>query len=75
MSRYQIYSKAAVDMGIWEGDTEAHALLAMLRDAGYGPDQVWLDGEDLFFAAEDYEKMCGRRDAWLIRQAHDELTT
>ncbi len=32
--RYQISSTASVDMGIYEGETEKEAFLAMVEDAG-----------------------------------------
>jgi hypothetical protein len=35
MTTYQIISSAGVDMGTFEGETEAEALDAMARDAGY----------------------------------------
>jgi hypothetical protein len=35
MTTYQIISSAGVDMGTFEGATEAEALDAMARDAGY----------------------------------------
>jgi hypothetical protein len=35
MTTYQIISSAGVDMGTFEGETEAEALDALARDAGY----------------------------------------
>jgi hypothetical protein len=35
MKTYKIISSAGVDMGTYEGATEAEALDAMARDAGY----------------------------------------
>jgi hypothetical protein len=35
MTTYQIISSAGVDMGTFDGATEAEALAAMARDAGY----------------------------------------
>jgi hypothetical protein len=35
MTTYQIISSAGVDMGTYKGATEAEALDAMARDAGY----------------------------------------
>lgn len=35
MSLYRLISSAGLDMGVFEGETEAEALDAMARDAGY----------------------------------------
>ena len=67
MSSYRItYKPDGVDYGIYDGETEAEALLAMYRDAGYGPDRVWIDGDDVVFDSDETRAMAGGVDAWTI---------
>lgn len=44
--RYRITSRSGADHGTYSGATPAEALLAMHRDAGYGPDRVQLTHDD-----------------------------
>lgn len=55
MAKWQIYSKAGVDMGEWEGETKDHALAAMHREASYVVDVI---DDELCFAE------CGRVENW-----------
>lgn len=50
---YLIRSTGGHEYGLFEGATPAEALLALHRDAGYGPDVVSMDGGRLRFAEGD----------------------
>ena len=78
MAKYQITSKCGRDMGIWDGENQLSVLISMHRDAGYGPDVVWIDddAEDLEFADDiipgpgaSYREMCGGINDWIIKEA------
>lgn len=64
---YHITSKAGADHGIWHGSSEAHALAAMHREAGYDV-EVDEDG-DLTFASEDDAAQCGDVSDWIIEES------
>lgn len=68
MTTYEIFSKNGDSFGTFQGDSPAAALLAMHRDAGVGPDQVWLNAgdDDISFADEDVERAAGGLDAWRV---------
>lgn len=73
---YRITQPAnGADLGIYAGASEAAALLAMHRDAGYGPGVVTLEpgADDVTFcdddAAGEYREMCGGVDAYEITEA------
>lgn len=66
MHTYRIVSEAGIDMGLWQGETAAEALLALHRDAGYSEQQVWLGGDgELHFDSDDTRELCGGIDDWL----------
>jgi len=68
MARWSIVSRAGRDWGIWDGDTPEEALLRCHRDAGYGSDQVRLDGGQLRFADQDAKELLGDVCDWDIRE-------
>lgn len=51
MGKFQITSKAGVDFGIYEGDTEEEAFSAMIADGGDGEDDA---GRSTAGAAQDW---------------------
>ena len=65
MNTYRIYSKSGNDWGLWEGETEAHALASMHQDAGY---KVSTDGEKLRFESESDRELCGDLGDWVIEE-------
>lgn len=65
---YRISSKAGADFGIWEGDSPAQALLALHRDAEYGPDIVWLEDDAFVFATEEDRELIGGLSSWTVRE-------
>lgn len=73
MTTYEIFSKNGDNFGAFTGDSPAAALLAMHRDAGLQPDQVWLDegDDDLTFGDEDVERAAGGLDAWRVEERED----
>ena len=69
-SNFRITSRAGVDHGVYAGATEAHALAAMHRDAGY---DVSVDDEGrLIFASDDDRALCGDGEVWEITLVDDE---
>ena len=67
MAKFHIYSKAGVDMGVYEAGTVEQAVLAMHRNAGYDKDVVWLDDDGrLAFRDQDAIDLCGDVDHWDI---------
>lgn len=44
MATFEVVASGNV-MGTYEGATEQEAVLAQYRDAGYGPEAVWLDAD------------------------------
>ena len=75
MTTYRITSKAGGAHGIWDADSPAEALLALLRDAGYGENTVWVEDDHLTFSDDGtpqsgatYREMCGDLDDWLIEE-------
>jgi len=72
MTTYEIFSKNGENFGTFQGSTPAEALLAMHREAGYQPDQVWIDEDgDITFASEETEALCGGLDAWRVVELED----
>jgi len=70
--KFRITSTRGADYGIFEGETDTAALLAMHRDAGYGPDRVWIDADgELAFADDELRGMCGGVDDWTIEEVED----
>lgn len=63
---YRITSSAGLDHGDWQGESPAHALAAMHRDAGY--DVTVSDAGDLEFAHPDDAELRGGRDAWSVEE-------
>jgi hypothetical protein len=43
MQKYRIFSRAGLDLGVYEGATEQDAIDDMVRDAGYTEDHGWWD--------------------------------
>ncbi len=69
MKSYTITSRASVDMGIYQGETPAHALAALHRDAGY---QVSVDEHDeLVFKDDEEREICGDVDDWIIEEVSE----
>lgn len=68
MTSFQIFSKSGVNFGVYEGETAAHALAAMHRDAGY--DATVEDG-DIKFASDSDAEICGGIDAWSVCEIDD----
>lgn len=67
MTRYRITSRSGADHGTYSGATPAEALLAMHRDAGYGPDVVWLDEDsDPVFCDDQMRYALGGVTDWHI---------
>lgn len=65
MTTYEI-SNSQTTMGHYEGETAAHALAAMHRDAGY---RVSVDADgDLVFASAEDERLCGGLDCWKVKE-------
>lgn len=63
---YSIHSTQGADFGEWEGDSKAEALLKNHREAGYGPDKVWLEDGKLKFKDDDYKREIGGVDDWHV---------
>jgi hypothetical protein len=59
MTKYSIYNRAGVNFGIYSAPTPNEAILAMHRDAGYGPDVVWLEGDAWRFRSQDDRALIG----------------
>lgn len=38
MKYFLVYNTQGTDLGVWEAETGDEAIAAMLKDAGYGPD-------------------------------------
>lgn len=68
MQAYRIESKAGEICGTYHGETPAEALLAMHREAGYGPDDAWIEDDELCFRDDDTREMCGDTTAWIIKR-------
>ena len=70
MRKFRITSKSGEDHGIYEADTPQDALLALHRDAGYGPDRVWLDtyGYLEFGDGGLRNTLCGDVEDWNIEE-------
>lgn len=64
MNTYTITSSAGQTMGIYAGETPAHALAAMHRDAGY--QSVRVEDGELVFPDADTEALCGGLDVWTV---------
>jgi hypothetical protein len=61
VTTYRIISAAGADMGIFEADSQAGAILAMHREAGYGPSAVRLvDG--MLVAGPSWDEVFGPVD-------------
>ena len=64
----RIYARNGTDHGVYEGETVVDALIAMHRDAGYGPDVVWRTGTDsmpgLAFADDATRDLLGDVTDW-----------
>jgi hypothetical protein len=67
MREYRIHSKAGGDFGVWQGETPADALLALHRDAGYGPEVCWVEGELRFRSASERE-LLGDCGVWSVEE-------
>jgi hypothetical protein len=65
-TNHQISSTEGADYGTWEGTSPAAALLALHRDAGYGPETVDLVDGELVFGSDDDRELCGDVDDWVI---------
>jgi hypothetical protein len=63
---YVITSRAGKVLGSFEGQTAAEALLALHRDAGYGPRQVWVEDGELHFDCEETRALCGGLEAYSV---------
>lgn len=64
MKSFSIFSKDGADFGTYTGETAAHALAAMHRDAGY---KVSVEAGELVFASESDAELCGGLDAWTVK--------
>lgn len=65
MNTYRITSESGLTMGDYDGETPAHALAVMHRDAGY---TCSVENGEVVFAFECDEEVCGGVDAWIVRQ-------
>ena len=61
---YTITSGAGQTMGTYSGETAAHALAAMHRDAGYP--RVRVEDGEIVFPDADTESLCGGLAAWTV---------
>lgn len=68
MGRYRITSTGGADYGIWEGASEADALAALHRDAGY---ECRVEGGRIVFADETAERGAGQVEDWIVREAEE----
>jgi len=59
MTKFSIYSRDGVHFGFYSAPTPNEAILAMHRDAGYGPDVVWLEGDAWRFRSQDDRTLIG----------------
>lgn len=62
-TKFQITSRAGLDMGEWEGETKAEALAKLHRDAGYQC-TVDQDGDDVEFESESDAELAGYVGDW-----------
>ena len=70
--KYQITSKASVDMGIFDGESPEEALLSMHRDARCGPAVVRIEDGRLVFGSDEDRELCGDVEDWIIKEAGEE---
>lgn len=56
MAVWNICSAAGLDLGNFQGDTKAEALLEMFRDMGRDENSVWLEDDEFRFAGEEYDE-------------------
>ena len=75
-TKYRITSKSGHHVGIYEGETANEVLLTMFRDAGFGPDWVWINNDGrLEFVDEETERDCGGEDKWTVTEYVDTNAT